>query len=95
MREAGQGPGPEWPSDRAITLRDEVEFIEPVLRALDMPVLYMKGGRSTRAAHGVARLLTAALPNVEVLEFEKLGHMGPITHPQVVNEAIERFLDRV
>ena len=41
-----------------------------------------------------ARLLTAALPRVEVVEFENLGHMGPVTHPGAVNEAIERFLER-
>jgi pimeloyl-ACP methyl ester carboxylesterase len=61
-------------------------------RALDMPVLYMTGGQSTQSAHGVARLLTGALPKVEVVVFEHLGHMGPITHPEVVNPVIERFL---
>jgi pimeloyl-ACP methyl ester carboxylesterase len=61
-------------------------------RALDVPVLYMTGRQSTRSAHGVARLLTAVLPQVEVVTFESLGHMGPITHPEVVNSAIARFL---
>jgi len=63
-------------------------------RALDIPVLYMVGRRSTASAHGVARLLTAALPRVEVVEFEKLGHMGPVTHPEPVNQAIKQFLER-
>lgn len=63
-------------------------------RSLDIPVLYMVGKRSTASAHGVARLLTAALPRVEVMEFEKLGHMGPVTHPDPVNEAIRKFLGR-
>jgi pimeloyl-ACP methyl ester carboxylesterase len=62
--------------------------------ALDIPVLYMTGKRSTASAHGVARLLTKALPRVEVLEFEKLGHMGPVTHSEPVNEAIRGFLER-
>ena len=62
-------------------------------RTLDIPVLYMTGRRSTASAHGVAKRLAKALPRVEVLELEKLGHMGPITHPDVVNEAIARFLD--
>lgn len=74
-------------------------FTEPTplaaFSALDMPVLYMVGKRSTASAHGVARLLTAALPRVEVLAFDELGHMGPMTHPDQVNEAIVRFLDRV
>jgi pimeloyl-ACP methyl ester carboxylesterase len=62
---------------------------------LHVPVLYMLGKRSTAAAHGVARLLASALPRVELLEFQQLGHMGPITDPQPVNAAIERFLKQV
>jgi pimeloyl-ACP methyl ester carboxylesterase len=63
-------------------------------RALDMPVLYMLGKRSTASAHGVAKRLIPVLPNVEVVEFDKLGHMGPVTHPDEVNAAIERFFER-
>src|SRR4029453_10237226 len=50
--------------------------------------------RSTPSAHGVARLLVNTLPQVEVVEFENLGHMGPVTHPDVVNQAIGQFLER-
>ena len=73
-------------------------FTEPTplsaFRTLDVPVLYMVGKRSTQAAHGVKRLLTQALPRVEVVEFADLGHMGPVTHPELVNETIARFLER-
>ena len=44
---------------------------------------------------GVTRLLAATLPRVEVQEFPELGHMGPVTHPEPVNAAIARFLERV
>jgi pimeloyl-ACP methyl ester carboxylesterase len=63
-------------------------------RSLNVPVLYMVGKRSTPSARGVARLLTSALPRVELVEFENLGHMGPVTHPDVVNGAIQEFLLR-
>ena len=63
-------------------------------RSLEIPVLYMVGKRSTASARGVARLLLSALPRVELLEFEELGHMGPVTHPEPVNEAIARFIER-
>lgn len=63
-------------------------------RTLEVPVLYMLGKHSTAAAKGVARLLTSTLPQVELLEFEGLGHMGPITHPGPVNAAIAHFLAR-
>jgi len=73
-------------------------FAEPTpleaFRSLDVPVLYMVGKRSTASARGVARLLATALPRVELVEFENLGHMGPVTHPDPVNETIEKFLAR-
>lgn len=40
----------------------------------------------------MAWLLTSALSRVEWVEFDGLGHMGPITHPKVVNEVISGFL---
>ncbi|MGJ7507633.1 alpha/beta fold hydrolase [Variovorax sp. GT1P44] len=60
--------------------------------ALRVPVLYMTGRQSPASSLGVAKLLTRTLPNVEVVEFEALGHMGPVTHPDVVNDEICRFL---
>ena len=62
--------------------------------SLNVPVLYMVGKQSPASSRGVARLLTATLPQAEVLEFDGLGHMGPVTHPQVVNAAILDFLQR-
>lgn len=73
-------------------------FGEPTpLRAfaeLEVPVLYMIGKDSPRSSRGVARILTRTLPRVEVVEFDGLGHMGPITHPEIVNSAISGFLER-
>lgn len=57
--------------------------------------LLLRTGRQHRApVSGVARILLPALPDAELPEFEGLGHMGPITHPAAVNEAIARFLGR-
>ena len=61
---------------------------------LNIPVLYMIGQQSPPSSRGVARLLTPVLPQVEVVEFKDLGHMGPVTHSTVVNETILRFLER-
>ena len=64
------------------------------LAALEMPVLLMVGQNSPASARAVAQLLAQALPRVETLEFEGLGHMGPVAHPELVNPAIEAFLRR-
>lgn len=63
--------------------------------SLNMPVLYLTGQHSPASSLGVAHLLTGILPNVEWVALAGLGHMGPITHPQVVNPLIETFLGRI
>lgn len=73
-------------------------FSEPSpLRAfsrLRVPVLYMIGKDSPACTRSVARLLARALPQVELVELEGMGHMGPVTHPEIVNVAISRFLGK-
>jgi pimeloyl-ACP methyl ester carboxylesterase len=101
----GDGSWAQTPEARRPAIADSVVnvrrwkhalFTEPTplaeFRKLDLPVLLMTGKRSTQSAHGVARILKAALPRVEHVEFDKLGHMGPITHPEAVNQAIAGFL---
>jgi pimeloyl-ACP methyl ester carboxylesterase len=61
---------------------------------LGAPVLLMAGKDSPASSRAVARLLARALPRVHLIELEGLGHMGPVTHPEIVNEFVSRFLER-
>ena len=103
----GEGSWASTPEQRKPAIVASVEnmrgwahalFGEPTplsaFRALDVPVLYMVGRRSTPAALAVARILTSVLPRVDVVSFDDLGHMGPMTHPAQVNDAIAHFLER-
>jgi pimeloyl-ACP methyl ester carboxylesterase len=76
----------------------EALFGEPTPLAafarLDIPVLLVTGSRSPLSSRAVTQRLRRVLPRVEVEEIEGLGHMGPVTHPQPVNEAIARFLEK-
>jgi pimeloyl-ACP methyl ester carboxylesterase len=73
-------------------------FSEPTPLAafaeLDIPVLCMVGNDSPLSSRSVARVLTRALPRAEVVQFEGLGHMAPITHPDAINATIADFLAR-
>jgi pimeloyl-ACP methyl ester carboxylesterase len=60
--------------------------------ALDLPVLLMVGRESPASSRDVAQLLAATLPRVQVVELAGLGHMGPVTHAEVVNDRIDAFL---
>jgi pimeloyl-ACP methyl ester carboxylesterase len=60
--------------------------------ALDMPVLCMWGELSPASSLSVVGVLRQILPNVTLAPQPGLGHMGPITHPEVVNAQIAAFL---
>lgn len=66
---------------------------QEALRRIDVPCLLLTGSRSTAAARGALQLLRDNLPRATVVEFEDLGHLGPITHPDRVDPVIEAFLD--
>jgi pimeloyl-ACP methyl ester carboxylesterase len=63
-------------------------------RELEAPVLLLVGSRSPLSSRAVARRLAGLLPRVELVELEGLGHMGPVTHPDVVNARIAAFLEQ-
>lgn len=63
-------------------------------RSLGVPTLLLTGNRSPLSSRAVARKLAALLPSVEVVELEGLGHMAPVTHPELVNARIAAFLER-
>lgn len=63
-------------------------------RALEMPVLLLGGAISPPAARRVVALLASAIPHAEVRTIEGAGHMGPITHADVVSAAIAQHLAR-
>jgi pimeloyl-ACP methyl ester carboxylesterase len=43
----------------------------------------------------VARLLTQTFPNVTSAELKDAGHMAPLTHPGIVNAAIQQLLGQL
>jgi pimeloyl-ACP methyl ester carboxylesterase len=63
--------------------------------SLDLPTLHLVGGKSPASTRAVARLLTQALPHVTMAELADVGHMAPITHPDLVSAAIEAHIAQV
>jgi pimeloyl-ACP methyl ester carboxylesterase len=60
--------------------------------ALTQPALFMTGERSTVAARHTCALLAAALPRATLRAFPGVGHMGPLTHAALVNDAVAAHL---
>lgn len=55
---------------------------------IDAPTLLLGGELSPMPERRVVQRLAAALPNSHLLLFDGLGHMGPISHPHLVNGPI-------
>ena len=104
----GDGSWSTTPSQRRLAIADSVAnvrrwshalFTEPTpaeaFASLDIPILYMLGGSSPESAHAVARVLLPVLRGVRVVQFPGLGHMAPITHPDLINSEIAKFLSEV
>lgn len=53
-----------------------------------VPTLLLGGEATVPAERRVLEKLCAALPDARLQLFPGLGHMGPVTHPHVVNPAI-------
>lgn len=60
--------------------------------SLNVPTLLLVGSQSPAPARSVARLLTQTLPDVTTLELDGVGHMAPVTHPGLVNAAIDAYV---
>jgi pimeloyl-ACP methyl ester carboxylesterase len=63
------------------------------LRAVTAPTLLITGNRSPAVGQRIVARLARALPNRYVASFDA-GHMGPVTHPHLINPWIEAFVDR-
>ena len=77
---------------RDVTFADNLRLDE--LQALQVPVLLLWGDQSPESALSVARVLQGALPQVTPGPQPGLGHMGPITHAELINEQIVEFIGR-
>jgi pimeloyl-ACP methyl ester carboxylesterase len=58
------------------------------------PALVMNGERTPPDAQRIGELLAGALPNARRILVENAGHMGPLTHATVVNDAIASHLEQ-
>jgi pimeloyl-ACP methyl ester carboxylesterase len=50
--------------------------------------------RPTVSSRAVIERLAGAVRNVEAVELDGLGHMAPVTHPDIVNARIAQFLEQ-
>jgi pimeloyl-ACP methyl ester carboxylesterase len=65
------------------------------LNDIEVPWFLLTGTRSNRPARKVIQLLGETLSGAEIVEFDGLGHLGPITHAQVIDAAVVQFLARL
>jgi pimeloyl-ACP methyl ester carboxylesterase len=57
-----------------------------------VPVLYLMGRQTRASARRMGELLRYALPDVEAGTLDEMGHLGPITHAEIVAQRIAQFV---
>jgi pimeloyl-ACP methyl ester carboxylesterase len=62
------------------------------LSAISARTLLLRGTRTRLVLREIVDVLHAAFPHWQLLEVPGGGHMGPLTHADIVNPAIEEFL---
>ena len=63
--------------------------------ALRAPVLYLSGSETRAATLRIAELLSATLPDARHMPMAGMGHLGPVTHADVVALRIVDFVRSV
>jgi pimeloyl-ACP methyl ester carboxylesterase len=102
---SGAGSWPGFPPERRVGLARRMPVIHAHFaalirdvvglrdyRSLDAPVLYLTGRATRMSARRIGELLRYALPSVDSLTFDAMGHLGPVTHPGIVADAIASFI---
>ncbi len=84
----------QWLPKAPLDFRALIEEPSPLeaYQALKFPVAILRGSLAPAPTAAVARLLAGALPNCETKSVANAGHMGPISHAEMVNRHVVNFL---
>ncbi|HKY86894.1 MAG TPA: alpha/beta hydrolase [Pseudorhodoplanes sp.] len=77
----------DWPG----TLEHQTRLAD--YSSLSLPTLLMRAKDTRRPSFRIVDLLHPVLPNATLVEIASGGHMSPLTNPEPVNEAVDRFLE--
>lgn len=72
-------------------LSQEPASLADYAAAVHCPVLLLSGSHSRQSAQRISAALRSALSDVGLQRLE-CGHMGPVTHPDLVNKPVTDFL---
>ena len=71
----------------------DTPFDTPAFSRLRRPMLFLAGARTVASTKRLSRLMREAFPAALHEMLPGMGHMGPVTHAEPVNERIEQFLN--
>jgi len=77
---------------RTLSTRDDVT---ERLGQIGVPTLVVHGDADAAISLDLAKVLAERIPDAELAVIPGAGHAANLTHPGLVNPAIERFLERV
>jgi pimeloyl-ACP methyl ester carboxylesterase len=79
-------------ASRGMAERPDVTSLLPTI---DLPTLVIVGEEDAISTRDEMRGIARVIPGAEFVAVSEAGHMAPLEQPAVVNEAIDRFLQRL
>ena len=61
---------------------------------LDIPTLLLWGEQAPSSTREIVRMLMRAMKDARGAGLSGVGHMGPVTHPDIVNPLIKQFIEK-
>ena len=80
---------------RSLNALDKRDDVLESLSEVDIPALIIHGMEDTAIHHSRGQRLANALPNREYLLYEQLGHLSNLERPEIIQDALTAFLQKL
>ncbi|MDA0239590.1 MAG: alpha/beta hydrolase, partial [Proteobacteria bacterium] len=65
------------------------------LDSIKIPTTIIRGGETRTPAHRITEIVARRIPGSSIVTVPGAGHLSPITHPELVNEAIQTHFEQI
>jgi pimeloyl-ACP methyl ester carboxylesterase len=93
IRDMMRAADPAGACDALVAMASRLDLTD-ALPKITVPTLIVVGSEDVLTPPDAARSMSRAIPDAELVEIPGAGHISPLSHHTLVNDAIHRFLGR-
>ena len=86
-----------WQTDQSV-MAHRLQLVETFnldakLHRIRVPTLILNGQRDVLVSQRTMQDLCAGIENAELVRLPRVGHLAPVTHPEIMADHVRRFMD--